>query len=168
MILGDHGGGVVLRLKRQTHSDDDTGMIGCYDRVHPASTSTSPHGGQLARPDSAPTTRILTVSLCTIARFGVRAQTSLSPRPAPLVHSDDRCPQSHLPPERLRVETNANKAHHGHRPQRRLPAASSSTRAPHPRQRYGPSRNPLAGGLHQPAADAPGQPQQAPPAAGRI
>jgi hypothetical protein len=159
---------VVLRLNRRTHSDDDTGMIGCYDRVHPASTSTSPHGGRLARFNSAPATSILTASLRTIARFGVRAQASPSPRLAPLVHSDGRCPQSHLPHERLRVRIDANKAHHGHRPQRRLPAASSSTRAPYPRQRYGPSRNSLAGGLHQPAADAPGQPQQTPPAARRI
>lgn len=51
---------------------------------------------------------------------------------------------------------------------RQLPDARSSTRSSHSRRRYGPPRYAFAGGLHQPAADTPGQSQQKPPATGRI
>jgi hypothetical protein len=146
-----------------------TGMIGCYDRVHPAkhiNKLTLVAGGLYAstvhhqqRSRQSPF-----ASLCAFV-FGLRyhwllvshspSQRRLLPAGAPS-----------LPTSASRVD--ATKPHHGHRSQRRLSAANPTSCAPYSRHRYGPSRHPLAGGLHQPAADAPRQSQQVPPAARRI
>jgi hypothetical protein len=52
--------------------------------------------------------------------------------------------------------------------QAELPATRPTTATAHAPWRDGPTRHTLSGGLHQPAADPSGQPQQAPPTPGRL
>jgi hypothetical protein len=142
-----------------------TGMIGCYDRGHPAK-----HINKLtlvARFASTPPTEIAAVSLCTIARFRVRTELSLAPR-FPFSFAATAAARRRTFSPNNCESVDATKPQHGHGSSRRLPATSTPSGAPYSRCRHGPSWHSLAGGLHQPAADAPGQSQQASPAAWRI
>ena len=129
------------------------------------------HVGGLAHSNGTTSTALSATSLASIriGAWSLHSALHCSFR-LRICNNSDPHSLSQLPPSTLNcLRIDAAEEQHGVRPQqRRLPASSSTTRPPHSRHRYGPPRYTLAGGLHQPAADSTGQPEQASPAARRI